>query len=95
MLARLRALADAGNPEGNTWLCEASATPSAITSALALPDCLIAARAGYANSRAILADYYATGNRNPGEALYWATLARSQHELRADLRQLIAHVGAP
>lgn len=93
-LARLRALADAGNPEGNHWLCEAHF--AAVTLADAIEDCGIAARAGFAGSRALLADAFAKGigvTADPKEAAHWAKLARDLPELRKDQRDLIAGIG--
>ena len=93
-MARLRALADAGNPEGNHWLCEAHF--AAKTLAGAIEDCAVAARAGFAGSRAILADAYAKGigvAADPKEAAHWAKLARDLPELRKDQRDLIAGLG--
>lgn len=93
-LAKLRTIADGGNPEGNHWLCEAHFADK--TLAAAIEDCGIAARAGFAGSRAILADAYArrTGvAADPKEAVYWAKLARDLPELRKDQRDLIAGIG--
>jgi TPR repeat protein len=93
-MARLRALADAGNPEGNHWLCEAHFAAKTLASAIA--DCGIAARAGFAGSRAILADAFAKGVgvvADPKEAAHWAKLARDLPELRKDQRDLIAGLG--
>lgn len=93
-LARLRSIAAAGNPEGNHWLCEAHFADK--TLAAAIEDCGIAARAGFAGSRAILADAYAKGigvAADPKEASHWAKLARDLPELRKDQRDLIAGIG--
>ncbi|WP_041383208.1 caspase family protein [Sphingopyxis alaskensis] len=93
-LARLRALAEAGNPEGNHWLCEAHFADR--TLAAAIEDCGVAARAGFAGSRAILAHAYASGTgvaADPREATHWAKLARDLPELRKDQRELIAGIG--
>ncbi|MBO9697923.1 MAG: caspase family protein [Sphingopyxis sp.] len=93
-LARLRAIADAGNPEGNHWLCEAHFADRSV--AAAIEDCGVAARAGFAGSRAILADAYAKGAgvaADPKEAAHWARLARDLPELRKDQRALIAGIG--
>ena len=93
-LARLRALADAGNPEGNHWLCEAHFAAKTLAGAIA--DCGVAARAGFAGSRAILADALAKGvgvAADPKEAAHWAKLARDLPELRKDQRDLIAGIG--
>lgn len=93
-LARLRTIAAAGNPEGNHWLCEAHF--AARTLAGAIEDCSIAARAGFAGSRAILADAFAKGigvAANASEAAHWARLARDLPELRQDQRALIAGIG--
>ncbi|WP_188237474.1 caspase family protein [Sphingopyxis sp. LK2115] len=93
-LARLRALADAGNPEGNHWLCEAHFADK--TLAAAIEDCALAARAGFAGSRAILALAYARGTgvaADAREAAHWARLARNLPELRKDQRELIAGIG--
>ena len=93
-MARLRALADGGNPEGNHWLCEAHFADK--TRKDAIEDCGVGARAGFAGSRAILADAYAKGDGVPvdtKEAAFWAKLARDLPELRKDQRDLIAGVG--
>lgn len=93
-LARLRTLADAGNPEGNHWLCEAHFADK--TLAGAIEDCGVAARAGFAGSRAILAYAYAKGIGvaiDAREASHWAKLARDLPELRKDQRDLIAGIG--
>jgi uncharacterized caspase-like protein len=93
-LARLRAIAEAGNPEGNHWLCEAHFADK--TLARAIDDCGIAARAGFAGSRAILADAYAKGvgvAADAKEAAHWAKLARDLPELRKDQRDMIAGIG--
>lgn len=93
-LARLRALADAGNAEGNHWLCEAHFADK--TLATATEDCGVAARAGFAGSRAILAHAYAKGAgvaADAREAAHWARLARDLPELRKDQRELIAGIG--
>ena len=93
-LARLRTIAAAGNPEGNHWLCEAHF--AAKTLAGAIEDCSVAARAGFAGSRAILADAYAKGvgvTADVSEAAHWAKLARALPELRKDQRALIAGIG--
>ena len=93
-MARLRALADAGNPEGNHWLCEAHLAAKALAGAIA--DCEVAARAGFAGSRAILADAFSKGigvAADPKEAAHWAKLARDLPELRKDQRDLIAGIG--
>lgn len=93
-MARLRELADAGNPEGNHWLCEAHFAAKTLGGAIA--DCGIAARAGFAGSRAILADAFAKGvgvAADLKEAAHWAKLARDLPELRKDQRDLIAGTG--
>lgn len=93
-LARLRTIAATGNPEGNHWLCEAHF--AAKTLAGAIEDCGVAARAGFAGSRAILADAFAKGvgvTADPKEAGHWAKLARDLPELRKDQRELIAGIG--
>jgi len=93
-LGRLRSIAAAGNPEGNHWLCEAHFADK--TLAAAIEDCGIAARAGFAGSRAILADAYAKGIGvavDAKEASHWAKLARDLPELRKDQRDLIAGIG--
>ena len=93
-LARLRTIADAGNPEGNHWLCEAHFADK--TLAKAIDDCGVGARAGFAGSRAILASAYAKGigvAADAREALHWARLARDLPELRKDQRDLIAGIG--
>lgn len=93
-MARLRAVADGGNPEGNHWLCEAHFADK--TLAEAIGDCGVGARAGFAGSRAILAWAHAKGAgvaENPKEAAFWAKLARDLPELRKDQRDLIAGIG--
>ena len=93
-LVRLRSIAAAGNSEGNHWLCEAHFADK--TLAAAIEDCGIAARAGFAGSRAILADAFAKGIGVPAdakEAAHWAKLARDLPELRQDQRDLIAGIG--
>ena len=93
-LARLRAVADAGNPEGSHWLCEAHFADKSL--AKAIEDCGVAARAGFAGSRAILANAYAEGMgvaADAREAAHWAKLARDLPELRKDQRDLIAGIG--
>ena len=93
-LARLRTIAAAGNPEGNHWLCEAHFAARTLPGAI--EDCGIAARAGFAGSRAILADAYAKGvgvTADAKEAAHWAKLARDLPELRKDQRDLIAGIG--
>lgn len=95
MLARLRAMADAGNVEGNNWLCEAAATERHVDSAVA--DCEAAALAGYAGARAIYARALADGSGVAADrpaAIYWARLARAQPEL-GDRATLIADILAP
>lgn len=93
-MARLRKLADAGNPEGNHWLCEAQFDGKRLTGGA--EDCAIAARAGFAGSRALLAHAYAKGEgvaADAKEAAHWARLARDLPELRQDQRDLIAGIG--
>ncbi len=93
-LVRLRSIAAAGNPEGNHWLCEAHFADKTLTGAI--EDCGIAARAGFAGSRAILADAFAKGIGvaiDAKEASHWAKLARDLPELRQDQRDLIAGIG--
>ena len=94
-LVRLRTIADAGNPEGSHWLCEAHFADKTLASAI--EDCGVAARAGFAGSRAILAYAYAKGvgvAADAREAAHWAKLARDLPELRKDQRDLIAGIGA-
>lgn len=93
-MARLRSIADGGNPEGNHWLCEAHFADKTLKDAI--EDCGVGARAGFAGSRAILAHAYAKGDgakANPVEAAHWAKLARDLPELRKDQRDLIAGIG--
>jgi uncharacterized protein len=93
-LARLRTIAATGNPEGNHWLCEAHFAARTLPGAI--EDCGVAARAGFAGSRAILADAYAKGvgvSTDAKEAVHWAKLARDLPELRKDQRELIAGIG--
>lgn len=96
MLARLRTLAAVPNLAASAWVCEAEYNIGAAASAMS--DCLVAARAGFASPRAILAHCAATGACGspaaPADARFWATLARSQSELRADLRASIADIPA-
>lgn len=95
MLARLRAMAEAGNAEGDNWLCEAAAVDGTIAAAVA--DCEAAALAGYAGARALyaraLADGIGVAVDRPA-ALHWARLARAQPEL-GDRARLIADIVAP
>ncbi|OHD05081.1 caspase family protein [Sphingopyxis sp. RIFCSPHIGHO2_12_FULL_65_19] len=93
-LARLRSIADGGNPEGNHWLCEAHFADKTLSGAI--EDCGVGARAGFAGSRAILAYAYAKGDgvtADAKEAAHWAKLARDLPELRKDQRDLIAGIG--
>lgn len=93
-MARLRSIADGGNPEGNHWLCEAHFADKTLTDAI--EDCGVGARAGFAGSRAILAHAYAKGDgvaADAKEAAFWAKLARDLPELRKDQRELIAGIG--
>ena len=93
-LARLRTIAATGNPEGNHWLCEAHFAAKTLPGAI--EDCGVAARAGFAGSRAILADAYAKGigvTADAKEAAHWAKLARDLPELRKDQRDMIAGIG--
>jgi len=94
-MARLRAIADSGNSEGNHWLCEAHFADRTLT-ATTIEDCGVGARAGFAGSRAILAWAYTKGSgvkADAKEAVYWAKLARDLPELRKDQRDLIAGIG--
>ena len=93
-LKRLRAIADAGNPEGSHWLCEAHFADKTLKDTI--EDCGVGARAGFAGSRAILAWAYAKGDgvaADPKEAVFWAKLARDLPELLKDQRDLIAGIG--
>ena len=75
---------------------ESDAIIAAKTLAGAIEDCGVAARAGFAGSRAILADAFAKGvgvAADPKEAAHWARLARDLPELRKDQRDLIAGLG--
>lgn len=95
MLARLGAMAAAGNVEGNNWLCEAAAMEHRTDTAIA--DCEAAALAGYAGARAIYARALADGTGvaiDRPAALHWARLARAQPEL-GDRVTLIADILAP
>lgn len=95
MLARLRAMADAGNVEGDNWLCEAGAADSAL--AAAISHCEAAALAGYAGARAIYARALADGIGVVADrpaAMHWARLARAQPEL-GDRVRLIADIVTP
>lgn len=87
----LEELAAAGNAEGSNWLCEIAATGIPIDSAFSR--CLAAATAGYANARAHAALLYAGGigvEASPADARYWARLALSATDLRADFRPRLA-----
>lgn len=89
----LEALATAGNAEGSAWLCEIASTEIPIDSAFTR--CLAAATAGYANARAHTALLYARGvgvEPSPADARYWARLAVSATDLRADLRPRLAEL---
>ncbi|MGZ8312142.1 MAG: caspase family protein [Allosphingosinicella sp.] len=90
-IAALEALAASGNAEGDNWLCEIAAAGIAVDEHFAR--CLAAARAGYANARAFTALLYRAGNgveASPSAARYWARLALSASDLRAELRRRLA-----
>jgi TPR repeat protein len=92
--AQLQALAAAGNPDGNHWLCELSAQRHGAGGAL--QDCLVAARANFANAQAEVAIAYHDGlgvAASSEEAEHWARLAFAQAALRADLRRKLQSFG--
>ena len=80
---RLRSISQAGNPEGDSWLCElyyfagkTGENPQY---------CVTAALSGYSGARAIYARMCETGDgveKSAKKARYWARLALSQPELR-------------
>lgn len=93
MMARLRGLATAGNPEGNYWICEAEFY--AHRAGAAMNDCLLAARASFTGAMTIVARTFADGSgiaANPREARYWARLARAQPKLDDDFLSRIADI---
>lgn len=95
MLARLRAMAEAGTVEGHNWLCEAAAMERTVAAAIA--DCEAAALAGYAGARAVYARALADGDGIAADrpaAIHWARLARAQPDL-GDRAGLIADIVAP
>lgn len=86
---KLRAIAATGNLDGPNWLCELGYFYSRVS--LMAEQCPIAAEAGYAGARVILAQLYAKGTglaASPSDARHWAKLALSQPELREDLRPI-------
>ncbi|MEP2988880.1 MAG: caspase family protein [Parasphingorhabdus sp.] len=94
-LNRLRALANAGNVEGNNWICELQYQLGQV--AKVAKDCSLAARGGYAGARVIWAQLHDRGQgipKSPTEARYWARLASSQPELsqRPDLERSAAGI---
>jgi uncharacterized protein len=89
MIVRLRAMAADGDIEGHNWLCEAAYDAGSIS--VAVDDCDMAAVAGYAGARAILARAYADGAgvmANRATALHWARMARGQPELGERARMI-------
>jgi len=99
MVARLRAIAQGGDVEGNLWLCEIGVYNNSIADAF--DDCAIAARSSalsgdgtgtetaHANAMAIVALGYKTGQgaeANPAMARQWAMRAVEYPDLRSDLR---------
>ena len=90
-LAQLRRIADAGNPDGNEWLCEFAASRGDYSAAV--PDCKVAARVGSATAQARLAIAYHNGagvEKSDDEAAHWAKLALSQTVLDDKLRDSLA-----
>lgn len=92
---KLRAVAKAGNIEGNYWLCELYNYQN--RPGLAAQDCLLAARDGYAGARAITALLYERGQgfaKSQQDADYWARLALDKPELtqaqKAQMQSLLA-----
>ncbi|MEO1044641.1 MAG: caspase family protein [Pseudomonadota bacterium] len=80
---RLRQLAGDGNLEGHHWIC--SLYDHYYRASEAAEDCVKAARAGFADSRAITASLYAEGRgvaKSGEEALFWAELALGQPDLQ-------------
>ncbi len=99
MAARLRAIAQGGDVEGNLWLCEIGVYNNSIADAF--DDCAIAARSSalsgdgtgtetaHANAMAIVALGYQTGQgveANPAMARQWAMRAVEYPDLRGELR---------
>lgn len=87
---QLRQIADAGNADGNQWLCELAAEGGDYHAAI--PDCAVAARAGSATAQARLAIANHDGRGVPqssDEGRHWARLALSQTVLRKDLRTIL------
>ena len=94
-MRKLRLLADAGNVEGNNWICELQYQRGQADKVA--KDCSLAARGGYAGARAIWAQLHDQGQgipKSPSEARYWATLASSQPELeqRPDLQRATSNI---
>jgi TPR repeat protein len=90
-VAALRKLADAGNLDGDHWLCEIAIRDG--DHQAAADRCLKAARGGFSDARAHVASLYANGQglpRSESDARYWARLARSQLDLRPDLKARVA-----
>ncbi len=93
-MAHLRSLANAGDPQGNQWLCELAASRNDYQSAL--PDCLVAAKAGNSASQARLAVAFHDGlgvKKSDEEAIHWTRLALAQKDLREDLRTPLVGFG--
>ena len=99
MAARLRAIAESGDVEGNLWLCEMAVYNSNVAGSF--NDCAIAARSSalsgdgtgtetaHANAMAIVALAYRTGQGvevNPAMARQWAMRAVEFPDLRSELR---------
>lgn len=84
-----------GNVEGDHWLCQLGT--SGVKLSHTFDHCLIAARSGYASSRAATASFYLAGEvveRSISKARYWAQLALASTNLnqvqRATMEQIIA-----
>ncbi|MBC2778021.1 caspase family protein [Parasphingopyxis marina] len=92
-IARLRALSESGNREGDRWLCELSQSSFAIDEAYR--HCETAARDGYTIARAYTALMLDTGEgveRSPGMARYWARIATESFDLSEGLRARMATI---
>jgi TPR repeat protein len=75
-IARLAAIAESGNTEGDNWLCEIA--HSGFTVENAFEHCLQAARAGYTVPRVFTALSYQQGTgveASASRARYWARMA--------------------
>ncbi|NNC71822.1 MAG: hypothetical protein HKN78_02995 [Sphingomonadaceae bacterium] len=87
-LARLQALAEAGDVEGHSWLCRASERAYIAARGIVIDNafdhCLAAANGNYTDAQAITAARYAEGRgvaANAERAHFWARLAEGAHYL--------------